>query len=296
MWKVVGGLESLGILVREGEDLASSQLPQRLATGAVVKELEMRGNRLNYKLISGSGPLVGWVSISLHGRALCKACVFKAAHDMCRSVDEGRCTSAVLFDLFGTLLFMAKKRLPWTKLFGTISEAARLEGLGTFDESKASLYVQTHDGPPCQVAAQAVHSQLPEFNVERVFVGMDFEAQIETEANSVELYPDSLETLRRLQQRGLKLALVSNLATPYSNALDLCGIRSFFDEVIFSFAEAVAKGQPGDHRIYHLAAQRLGVLPRDCLFVGDTVAADFQGPLAAGMQAVHLDRRARCRA
>eukprot|EP00930_Biecheleria_cincta_P037952 TRINITY_DN2607_c0_g2_i1.p1 TRINITY_DN2607_c0_g2~~TRINITY_DN2607_c0_g2_i1.p1 ORF type:complete len:427 (+),score=105.85 TRINITY_DN2607_c0_g2_i1:71-1282(+) len=69
-WEVVGGKASGGILVKDGESLKSTQLDERLSTGAVVQEIELKGERLNYKLISGTGPESGWISLSLKGSAL----------------------------------------------------------------------------------------------------------------------------------------------------------------------------------------------------------------------------------
>jgi len=69
-WEVVGGGDKGGILVREGMDTKSAQLPERLATGALVEELELEGERLHYKKLSGAGPAEGWVSVMLQGRDL----------------------------------------------------------------------------------------------------------------------------------------------------------------------------------------------------------------------------------
>jgi surfactin synthase thioesterase subunit len=70
LWEVVGGSDKGGILVREGQDLKSKQLDDRLSTGAIVEELQLAGERLNYKVITGSGPPEGWVSLSLKGKEL----------------------------------------------------------------------------------------------------------------------------------------------------------------------------------------------------------------------------------
>lgn len=56
--------------MREGQDLKSAQLGDRLSTGALVEELQLAGERLNYKLREGTGPKEGWVSLSLKGNAL----------------------------------------------------------------------------------------------------------------------------------------------------------------------------------------------------------------------------------
>ena len=51
--------------------MPQEQLPERLSTGAVVEELQLVGERLQYQLRSGEGPKTGWVSISLKDKAWC---------------------------------------------------------------------------------------------------------------------------------------------------------------------------------------------------------------------------------
>jgi len=69
LWRVVGGADKGGIVVRDGEDLVSALL-DRLATGALVEELETRGDRLRFHKLEGEGPNTGWVSIRLKGKEL----------------------------------------------------------------------------------------------------------------------------------------------------------------------------------------------------------------------------------
>jgi len=69
-WEVVGGADKGGILVRSGQGTTSEQLTERLATGALVEEVELAGERLRYKKLQGSGPESGWVSVSLKDKAL----------------------------------------------------------------------------------------------------------------------------------------------------------------------------------------------------------------------------------
>lgn len=70
LWEVVGGGEKGGILVREGRDLSSPQLRDRLATGALVEEEELTLDRLHYRRLTGRGPDSGWVSIKLKDKDL----------------------------------------------------------------------------------------------------------------------------------------------------------------------------------------------------------------------------------
>lgn len=69
-WDVIGGGDKGGILVREGLETSSPQCPSRLSTGAVVAELKLEGERLWYKRLSGTGPDMGWVSLSVSGKDL----------------------------------------------------------------------------------------------------------------------------------------------------------------------------------------------------------------------------------
>ncbi|CAE8647376.1 unnamed protein product, partial [Polarella glacialis] len=69
-WKVVGGADKGGILVRQGQALASPATDERLATDSVVEELQLAGDRLNYQLVKGTGPQTGWVSIRISGKDL----------------------------------------------------------------------------------------------------------------------------------------------------------------------------------------------------------------------------------
>merc|ERR1719453_1236190 len=70
MWEVVGESDKGGILVREGQELKSKELEGRVSTGALVQELELVGQRLHYKLIEGTGPKEGWVSLTLKDKPL----------------------------------------------------------------------------------------------------------------------------------------------------------------------------------------------------------------------------------
>mmetsp|Transcript_67500 Transcript_67500/g.161995 ORF Transcript_67500/g.161995 Transcript_67500/m.161995 type:complete len:539 (+) Transcript_67500:70-1686(+) len=73
IWKVVGGEESGGLLVRVGRLLTATLLDERLAPGSVVCGKEVDGSRLKYELISGRGPQSGWVSIRARGKDLLAA-------------------------------------------------------------------------------------------------------------------------------------------------------------------------------------------------------------------------------
>lgn len=70
LWTIVGGTETGGILVRDGQGLKSTALEERLSSGAQVEELEKVGDRLKYRLKTGKGPVEGWISVKISGKDL----------------------------------------------------------------------------------------------------------------------------------------------------------------------------------------------------------------------------------
>lgn len=65
LWEVIGGAEKGGVIVRTAVEVGSPQLPDRLSTGALVRQRALEGLRLHYERVTGSGPNFGWVTISL---------------------------------------------------------------------------------------------------------------------------------------------------------------------------------------------------------------------------------------
>eukprot|EP00440_Ansanella_granifera_P051448 gb/GFBE01055774.1/.p1 GENE.gb/GFBE01055774.1/~~gb/GFBE01055774.1/.p1 ORF type:complete len:1053 (+),score=292.89 gb/GFBE01055774.1/:1-3159(+) len=85
MWEVVGGAERGGVIVRLQCDLSSEVAESRLSTGSMVKELDCHDGRIHYELVSGTGPISGWVSTSLRGKDL----LVKKTGQATRSVRSG---------------------------------------------------------------------------------------------------------------------------------------------------------------------------------------------------------------
>mmetsp|Transcript_17871 Transcript_17871/g.41675 ORF Transcript_17871/g.41675 Transcript_17871/m.41675 type:complete len:467 (-) Transcript_17871:139-1539(-) len=86
LWEIVGGADKGGILVREGQQLSSTQLSTRLATGAIVEEIELAGERLHYRKLKGDGPESGWISIVLKEKVL--ACRVSGDRDSLEAVQD----------------------------------------------------------------------------------------------------------------------------------------------------------------------------------------------------------------
>ncbi|CAE7256538.1 unnamed protein product [Symbiodinium natans] len=59
---------------KEGQSLSSAALSPRLATGTVVREVQVAGDRLQFTLVEGDGPAEGWASLHLKGKPLFEKC------------------------------------------------------------------------------------------------------------------------------------------------------------------------------------------------------------------------------
>ncbi|MBD3281870.1 HAD-IA family hydrolase [Candidatus Uhrbacteria bacterium] len=97
---------------------------------------------------------------------------------------------------------------------------------------------------------------------------------------------DALRALLLLQEHEFRTIAISNANGNLEDDLLRFGIRHFFEELLDSGAEGIAKPKP---EIFTRAADRCGVKIENILHVGDNPTADIQGALNAGMQAALYD-------
>jgi putative hydrolase of the HAD superfamily len=95
------------------------------------------------------------------------------------------------------------------------------------------------------------------------------------------LRPEAPHALAQLAERGLRLAVISNVMSrgqvPY--ALGTHGIAHYFDPVVTSVGVGWRKPSP---RIFEVTAHLMGLPPAACAYVGDTVSRDVIGSRRAG--------------
>ena len=98
--------------------------------------------------------------------------------------------------------------------------------------------------------------------------------------------PDVKQVLEQLKSQGYQLAIVSNGGHDTRlNTIRGLGIADYFEEIISSGLVGFSKPQP---EIFQITAQRLGVLPEHCLYIGDHPVNDIQGAKNAGMHALWM--------
>ena len=97
--------------------------------------------------------------------------------------------------------------------------------------------------------------------------------------------PYTIETLSHLKTDGIKIALVSNCSTEPPVIWPHTPFAPFFDVTVFSSVAGLEKPDP---KIYLMATEQLGVLPQDCLYVGDGDSKELTGAAGVGIHPVLL--------
>lgn len=172
----------------------------------------------------------------------------------------------LVFDLFGTLVEIGSRHRPFAHLRRRMDpeKANRLRRLAmTTKMTLAELDAEIEGGATITdlVVAQAA---------------------ITHEVTSVRIRPGVQEMLAALPRR---YGLCSNLSIDYVAALER------FPEIKpeFRILSCHAGCMKPDPEIYDLVIRSAGVPAGRILFVGDTPAADIEGPRAAGMRAIHIN-------
>ncbi|MBD8737762.1 HAD family hydrolase [Sphingomonas sp. CFBP 13706] len=176
-------------------------------------------------------------------------------------------TRAIAFDAFGTLVHIGRKRHPFERLIRQARDRAKMI---------PSPMVQ-----PIGLADYAVALGLPRPDAEL--------AALDEELATIALYPDTLDTLRRVRDQGMRVAVASNLAMPYAAPLKAL-LGDLIDVWHFSFDAGAIKPE---RAFYAGLTAKLGCESEELLMVGDTWRDDIVGAIDAGSRAKWLDRDGR---
>jgi putative hydrolase of the HAD superfamily len=97
--------------------------------------------------------------------------------------------------------------------------------------------------------------------------------------------PQTLEMLDGLRRSGYRLGLISDCSAETPMLWRQTALADRFDVTIFSCEMGIRKPDPA---LYHAAAAGLGVMPEDCLYVGDGASDELAGAQRAGMTALQV--------
>ncbi len=102
------------------------------------------------------------------------------------------------------------------------------------------------------------------------------------------VYPDVLPALKRLQQFGIPLGILSNFDSRLYAVLEALALADFFESVTISTEVGAAKPDP---RVFAIALQKHNCLPSGAWHIGDSFEEDYQAAKAVGMRGIWLRRR-----
>lgn len=101
------------------------------------------------------------------------------------------------------------------------------------------------------------------------------------------LFPGTEQTLTYLRNKGYRLHLITNgFENTQHSKLRNSGIAHFFTEVITSEASNSIKPKK---EIFEYALKKSGALPHQSIMIGDSIEADIQGAINAGIDQVHMN-------
>ncbi len=191
---------------------------------------------------------------------------------------------AVVFDLFGTLVpeFATSD---WRRAMSEMAEVLGVDVDGLEREwSETSRERQTGGFPSPETNLRVVCERL---GAEPGAGGIERAQRIRQDVyrGLFAPRPDAVGTLRMLKEGGLATGLISNCA-PEAPALWWASpMASHVDVALLSTEVGLMKPDPD---IYLMAAERLGVAPSGCLYVGDGGSYELAGAAAVGMDPVLL--------
>lgn len=175
---------------------------------------------------------------------------------------------AVIFDLFDTLIYLPRDTNPYLQLCRAIGDSSRI---------RESLVV---DAPTLAAFCDHLGVTHP-INLD------DIQRALDADIDNASVFSDSLPAICTLRERGIRIAVISNLASPYKRAVTRLDLKSHFDAILYSCDLGIAKPNPD---IYQAALSQLGSSAASTLMVGDSQRSDVDGPMACGIRGLLVDR------
>jgi putative hydrolase of the HAD superfamily len=212
-------------------------------------------------------------------------------------------TAAVLFDLGNTLAayyHTSEFRPILTEAIGAVRDELSRRGLCrvSLESAMAAAIDENREAPDYRITPMVAR-------FERIFqVSLTRDPSLAATACERFLapifavgrvYDDTLPTLARLRETGVRTAIVSNAPwgsppEPWRRELRRLGLSDPVDAVVLCGDVGWRKPAPD---IFRNAVSKLGCAPAECIFVGDDLRWDIEGSAAVGMRPILIDRDGR---
>lgn len=205
---------------------------------------------------------------------------------------------AVLFDL-GNTLVRYYTRAEWPSVLeqsmADVSNLLLRQGLPipTPDEIERRVAEENHEAQDCRVRPlDGRLCRIFGLDVPHALAPALCRAYLRATFEMAYVYEDTIPVLKALRERGIRTAVVSNSPwgsppEPWHEELHRLGIAQHVDLAVF--CGEVGWRKPA-RPIFEHAIERLAVTAEECVFVGDHPKWDVDGPRAAGIEAVLIDR------
>lgn len=213
---------------------------------------------------------------------------------------------ALIFDLFGTLVFFDDSRVPTMEVAGrrvpsTIARlpellAEVLPGVGVADflrhlgrvglmvrEQKVADGTEIHSS----VRFQRTLVELGAATGTAEACGREMAVRHMNSLAQAVVCPPNRSSLLEQLSRTYRLALLSNFddGATARRVLDAAGLSQLFERIVISDEEGIRKPSAA---IFERTCAHLSLKPGECLYTGDTLIEDIHGATGAGLHAVWI--------
>ena len=180
----------------------------------------------------------------------------------------------VIFDLYGTLIELNTRSLlrDFSKILGVKSSPVKLkqtltQGFSNDDEALINFIEVILD-------RKATSNEIAMCN-----------EALAKHLTTAKLAKGARLLLSNLKARNIKLALLSNVAQIFKKPFYDLGLDQYFHTI--NFSSDIGDRKPSINA-YIKTTSELGILPSDCLFIGDDIKNDYDAPKSIGMSAINI--------
>jgi putative hydrolase of the HAD superfamily len=202
----------------------------------------------------------------------------------------GRSRPAVLLDALGTLVELQPPAPRLRRLLAdegfAISEESAAAGFG----AEISYYLAHHLEGSDRERLEDLRDRCATTMMDALDLpGLDHATARRVMLGALEFtpYPDALEALGVLRERGHVLVIASNWDCSLPDWLGPAGLLELVDGVVTSAEAGAAKPDPA---VFRGALELAGAEPADAVHVGDSLDNDVEGARAVGLRAILVQR------
>ncbi|WP_067515191.1 HAD family hydrolase [Endozoicomonas ascidiicola] len=187
---------------------------------------------------------------------------------------QSNCIKGAIFDLYGTLIDLNTRPLlrEFSRILGVKCSPVKLK------RTLTKTYINDDDALNGFIETILDRKATPDET-------LSCKVALQKHLSTAKLHKGAKLLLRNLKARNVKLALLSNVAQIFKQPFYTLGLEKYFD--VIHFSSDIGEKKPSANA-YMKTISELGILPSDCMFVGDDVKNDYDAPKTLGMSAVHI--------